>query len=311
MPLFPVVNTPRWTPLGLVPLALATLVFLAHPAGLRAQDEHHGKIKDVEHSADNSSGKDKGHDHHDHDADASDDGDGFFERIFVHALFWTPRDTGQGYLSFPYAKSNTGSTFVLPRVYGGRSFFTLTGGYFKDAQSTLRAWDVGVEWAGGALIRDIEYTGYSEPLDGETDHLHLVRFGLGALRPIGTVGYFQFGAAAQGVILDDGRAAGGPELVLGVQVFPKHPLGVGGTLRLAPLTWEDGPAFGTGFVDATGHVSVIWDCAEMMLGYRWTRVGVGAPFSGVTLGLKLWIGPERSELPQQGPADEPEPLPPR
>ena len=163
------------------------------------------------------------------------------------------------------------------------------------------------------LQRELEYTGYAEPTADGTDHLHLVRFGFAQIRGIGNVGYTLLGLGVQGVILDRiDRSAVGPEAELGVQLFPKRPWAVGATVRLAPLTWGGGELFGTGFVDATGHVSFIVNCAEIMLGYRWTRIGTGAPFTGVSLGVRVWGGPDRTlQLSQQGPADEPEPLPPR
>jgi len=328
MPNLVAVNTHRILPLGLAPLALVALLGLARPASLASQDHQdakppdrrqadppdshpsHGKIDDVERSADHATAKGKDHDHHDGHADSDDDG--FGRHLFLHLLFYTPRDTGQGYLSYPYATSGP-ATFVVPNVYQGRSFLTLQAGYFRDVESSLRAWHVSVEWAGGMLQREIEYTGYAEPMPDGTDHLHLVRLGFAQIRGIGNVGYTLAGLGVQGVILDhDDREAVGPQLELGVQLFPKRPFGVGGTVRLAPLTWNGGPLFGTGFIDAMGHVSVFTECGEIMLGYRWTRIGTGAPFTGVSLGVKLWLGPDRTLQPaQQRPADEPQPILPR
>jgi hypothetical protein len=270
----------------LAALALAVLVGAATPAALFAQQDQPsgGKIGDVERSADSARGRrDRGRDRHgDHD-------DGFGPRIFLHVLFWVPRDTGQGYLDYPYQGSGRPATFVRRNVWEGRAFGTFTAAYFSDASSTLRAGQFAIEWTGGAWERQLDYTFYREPLAGRTDYLHLLRFGMAGLPPLGEVGYLRIGFGVQTVILDDGDAAVGPQLELGAQLFPASPLGVGATMRLAPLTWEGGPVFGTGFVDLMGHGSVFLGPAELMVGWRWTRVGVGSPFSGPTAGVKFWF----------------------
>jgi hypothetical protein len=270
----------------LVSLALAALFGVAGPQVSYAQDQpSKGKIDDVERSAENAKGD---HDHgHEHDGDHDDDG--FGPGFFVRVLFWVPRDTGQGYLDYPYQASGRPATFVRRRVWEGRSFGTFTASYFSDAGSTLRGGQFALQWAGGAFERQLDYTFYREPLATHTDYLHLLRFGVAGLPPLGDVGYLRIGLGVQAVILDHGAAAAGPQLELGAQLFPAPPLGLGATLRLAPLTWEGGPLFGTGFADLMGHGSVFLGPAELMVGWRWTRVGVGAPFSGPTAGMKVWF----------------------
>ena len=270
----------------LVPLALTALLALAIPTPMHAQDDQpsKGKIDDVEQSARNANG-DGHHEHGRHE----DGGDGFGPRMFFHFFFWVPRDTGQGYLDYPYQGEEGPSSFVLRHVYEGRSFATFTATYFSDAGSTLRAGQFALEWAGGAWERQLDYTYYREPRPDGTDYLHLLRFGMAGLPPIGDVGFLKIGLGAQAVILDNGDAAAGPELELGADLFPRRPFGLGATMRLAPLTWRGGPLFGTGFVDLMGHGSVYLGPAELMVGWRWTRVGLGSPFSGPTAGMRVWF----------------------
>jgi hypothetical protein len=270
-----------------VPLALVALLGMAYPARLVSQDEHKGKIDDVERSADKAKQSDGGR--------ADDDGGGplgsagFMVRAIWHAVFYVPRDTGQGYLAYPYARPFGGARFVVRDVDSGRSFGTVSATYFRDAGSTLRGGQFAIEWVGGMLDRSIEYSHLTEPMPDGTDHLSLLHVGVAALPPIGDLGYFKVGLAFQGVFTDQGDVATGPELVLGAQLFPKPPFGVGATARLAPLTWAGGPAFSTGFVDLMANGSVFLGRVELQAGYRWTRVGVGSPFSGPTLGMRVWF----------------------
>ena len=300
MPHCLVMNAPRLTPLGLVPLALAMLVVLAPPPGLRAQDEHHGKIDDVEHSADNAT---KGKDHHDHD-DHDDDGGGFFFgilRFFFHhghraqqaAVSDTttppPEPPGQGYLAYPYARPRELSSFVLQNVTAGREFGNVSATYFRDDGSTLRSGQFALDAAYGNVLLTAEYDYYREPLAEETDYLHLGRIGVDGVGRVGDIGYFKAGLGLQMAFTDNGHEAGGPELDAGLQLFPIRPIGVGGTARFAALTWHGGPLFGTGFADLTGIGSVFIGRVELQAGYRWTRVGVGAPFHGPIFGMRVWF----------------------
>ncbi len=266
---------------------------LAIPAGLllwaaslAAQDNppSKGKIDDVERSADNARKKGDGHD---------EGGGWFFGGDPWHGfgvLMWgvAPQDTGQGYLDYPYA-AGQGGTFVQRNVTEGRRFGAVSATYFADDQSTLRAGHYSVEWAGGFLHREIEFSSYAEPLAGHTDRLQMFRFSVAAVPPLrGDAGYFKIGAGFQ-LVTVGGSAATGPELEAGVQLFPLRPFGIGATARVAPLTWAGGPEWGVGFVDLVGTGSVFVGRFEIQGGYRWTRIGVGAPFRGPTVGMRVWF----------------------
>lgn len=278
----------RFSP-GLAPLALIALIGLARPARLLPQSDSGGKIGDVQHSADNAK---KGNDHG--GGGSADDRDGFgafgwFVEGFWHLLVYIPRDTGQGYLAYPYARTDEPSSFVLRDVDRSRTFGAVSASYFHDDGSTLRAGQFAVEWVGGMWDRTIEFSRYAEPLSDRTDHLSMLHMGIAALPPVGEIGYLKIGLAFQGVFTDSGDVALGPELVLGTQLFPRRPFGVGGAARLAPLTWMGGPTWGTGFVDLMANGSVFVGPVELMAGYRYTRVGVGSAFSGPTLGMRVWF----------------------
>lgn len=291
-----VMRRPRFIPLGArsLPLALAALLGAVAPARLLSQDDHaaKGKIDDVEHSAENA--KHHGSDHGDGDGPAVGLGVGFFDGVgsmargFWHVFFHVPRDTGQGYLAHPYAGYD-GSTFVVRGVDRGRTFGAVSASYFRDDGSSLRGGHFAIEWAGGMLDRTVEYSTFSEPLPDGTDHLSMLHIGVAALPPVGDAGYLKVGLAFQGVFTDQGDVASGPELVLGAQLFPRRPFGVAAEARLAPLTWAGGPAFSTGFADLMANGSVFLGHAELLAGYRWTRVGVGAAFEGPTVGLRMWF----------------------
>jgi len=278
----------------LASLAVATILVAVFSAGAGAQDK--GKIGDVEHSADNAT---KGHhgDHHDGDG-------GFFVgilRFLVHhgdhaetaaapdTSAPPPEPPGQGYLPYPYAPPRDLSAFVLRDVTTGREFGNLSAAYFADDGSTLRAGHFGLDAAYGNVLLSAEYSYYREPLADHTDYLHLGRLGVDGVERVGDIGFFKAGLALQTVFTDDGHYAGGPELEAGVQLFPGRPFGVGGSARFAALTWKGGPLFGTGFAELAGNGSVFLGRVELQAGYRWTRVGVGSPFHGPVVGMRVWF----------------------
>ena len=281
----------------LAPFAVCLAFGAALPAAARGQDK--GKIDDVEKSAENAENHESGHHGHDHGDD--DGGGGFF--WLIRLLFHShghggvapdgappaPEPPGQGYLDYPYAGPADRESFVLRNVTEGRTFSALTADYFLDDQSSLRAGRIALEVAYGIGYLSAEYSFYREPRPDGTDYLHLARVGLDGLGPLGDVGYVKVGLGLQGLVLDNGRGAGGPELELGVQSFPGRPFGLGATARLAPLTWEGGPLFGTGFVDLMANGSVFIGRVELQGGYRWTRVGLGEPFRGPTVGMRVWF----------------------
>ncbi len=263
----------------LAPLAFAAL--LAAPAPLQAQDSTSGKIGDVQRSADNAKKRGGGDDHGD------DEGGGGFgfgvARVFFVGVF--PADTGQGYQRYPYAGSGP---YVRRWVTDGRTFGTASASYFADDQSTLRALHFSVEWAGGWMRRELEISSYWEPLATRTDHLQMVRLGFTVVPPLGDVGYLKIGAGFQAVVVGT-DAATGPEFEVGFQAFPQRPWGLNATARVAPLTWDHGDVFGVGFVDLAASGSVFVGPLELQAGYRWTRFGVGRPFRGPTLGMRVWF----------------------
>jgi len=266
--------------LSVAPFALAAL--LAAPAALRAQDSTSGKIGGVQHSAD--AGKKKGGGGGGGDEEESGGGFGWgVARFFLFGVF--PSDTGQGYQSYPYARSGP---YVRRWVTDGRTFGTVSASYFADDQSTLRATHFSLEWAGGFIRREIEFSSYWEPLAGRTDHLQMFRLSFTAVPPLGDVGYLKIGAGLQAVTVGS-DAATGPEFEAGVQLFPSRPFGLGATARVAPLTWNGGPELGVGFVELAANGSVFVGPFEIQAGYRWTRIGVSAPFRGPTVGMKVWF----------------------
>ena len=265
--------------LTLAPLALAAL--LAAQAALGAQDTTSGKIGDVQRSA--GAAKKQG------GAPEEEEGGGWFFggwHAFMHVTFgvW-PRDTGQGYQSHPYAG---GGPFVREGVTDGRRFGSVSATYFADDQSTLRADHFSVEWAGGFIRREIEFSAYWEPRPTGTDHLQMFRASFTVVPPLGAIGYWKLGAGVQ-VVTVGTDAATGPEIEAGVQLFPVRPFGLGATARVAPLTWSGGPEWSVGFVDLSANGSVFVGPFEIQAGYRWTRIGVGAPFRGPTLGMRVWF----------------------
>lgn len=261
-------------------LSAIVLAALLAPAALPAQDSTSGKIGDVQHSAD--AAKHQG-------GEPEEEGDGWFFggwHTFAHVMFgvW-PRDTGQGYQRFPYAAQGP---YVRRDVTDGRTFGSVSTSYFADDQSTLRAMHFAVEWAGGFIRREIEFSSYWEPLATRTDHLQMFRMSFTLVPPLGDVGYLKIGAGVQAVTVGT-DAATGPEIEAGVQLFPRRPFGLGATARVAPLTWNGGPEWGVGFVDLAANGSVFVGPIELQAGYRWTRIGVGAPFRGPTLGMRVWF----------------------
>ena len=288
-------KTPRLILRGFVPLMLLALAGLALPSPLRSQDEHKGKIADVQHSADNAKKSGDGR------SDDDDDGGGILfgmirllfhvghARVVTGDSAAVPEPPGQGYLAYPWATPIGTDRFVLRNVTTGRDFGAFSAAYFIDDQSTLRAAHVTLEGAYDFADVNFEYSLYREPLGAQADYLHLFRIGVAALPRLGDLGYLKLGLAAQGLLLGSGDAAGGPEVELGVQLFPVRPTGISASARFAPMTWRGGPVFGTGFADLMGNGSLFLGRFELQAGYRWTRVGVGRPFRGPTVGMRVWF----------------------
>jgi len=275
--------------------ALALLLALGAlaPAALTAQDTG-SKIGDVERSAAAASKTD------DSDDDDGSGGGGLLLHILfaifrssgrrsADSLVPAPEPPGQGYLPYPYAIAHTPKTYILRRVTKGRTFGSFSASYFTDDGSTLRAGQFSLDAAYGEALFSFEYSYYREPRVGGIDYLHLGRIAVGGLGPLGNAGFLRGGLALQSILTDDGHVAAGPELELGAQLFPARPLAVTADSRFAALTWKGGQLFGVGFVDVMGGASVFLGRFEIQAGYRWTRVGIGAPFHGPTLGMRVWF----------------------
>jgi hypothetical protein len=281
----------------LAPLAALALLLAAAPSRLAAQDDQSkGKIDDVEHSASKTPRQGDGY-------RDDDEGGGFVfgllrfffqshPRVVVVAgdtVAPPPEPPGQGYLAYPWARPVGDERFVLHRVTTGQDFGNVSGTYFIDDQSSLRSAQLTLEGAYDMADITLAYSFYREPRPEGTDYLHLARIGVAALPPIGDVGWVKLGVGLQGLYLDNGDAAGGPELEAGIQLFPVRPFGLGANARVAPMTWKDGPLFSFGFVDLQANGSLFIGRVELQAGYQWTRVGVGSPFRGPTAGLRVWF----------------------
>ncbi len=285
-------------PSTLAPLAAFALLLAAAPCRLAAQDDQgKGKIDDVEHSASHTPRSGGG--------DRDDDGGGFFFGM-LHFLFHAhhhappvagdtivapepPEPPGQGYLKYPWGRPIGEERFVLQNVSTGRDFGSFSGAYFIDDQSSLRSAQFTLEGTYDKANITLAYSFYREPRPDQTDYLHLARIGVAYLPPIGDVGYFKLGLGLQGLYLDNGDAAGGPELEAGLQLFPVRPFGLSANARVAPMTWKDGPVFSFGFVDLQASGSLFIGRVELLGGYQWTRVGVGTPFRGPMMGMRVWF----------------------
>ena len=283
----------------LADLALASLLLgAALPSELAAQSERprRGKIDEVERSRERDRGRNQGR-----SADDDGDGGGWFIFRMIGSLICgcggdphgapphEPRApvTGQGYLPYPYADRRALETFVLADVREGRGFGTVSGTYFRDDASTLRAGRVVVEAAHGAAYGSLEYDYHREVKANEIDYLHLWRAGVGGLPRLGRIGYLRIGVAAQGVVLDDGDNAAGPELELGAKIFPRRPWGLSATGRVATLSWDGDSWFG--FAQWSATASVFTGRVEIEGGAHWTRIGTSPAFYGPAVGARVWF----------------------
>lgn len=251
---------------------------LAAPLAAQEQDDKPktGKIDGVEREADESR-----RERH---------GGGFFLLHVAGDVFGffarTPTEPGQGYQRFPWAGDDD-EPFVRRHVDHGRRFHTLSFTGFDDAASTLNAGTFAFQTTNAIGQLEIEFSRYAEPKATETDHLHLFRAGMAALPPLGRNGFLRIGGGFRGLVLDDGRAAGGPELEIGGQFFPARPFGVSVSLRGALLGWEGGSSFVMAENVTTG--SVFMDQVEFLGGWRWTKIENVPAFGGPTVGLRVWF----------------------
>jgi hypothetical protein len=263
--------------------ALAILALMSTGPGAAAalaQDDQpkSGKIGNVEREAREARRNNRGG----HDDD--DDGGGGVSAV-LHVIFSYPREPGQGYDTYPYRHPD--KPFVRDSVLSGRRFWTVAGHYFADDESTLRGGQLTLEAANGMWAYGIEYTQFVEPLAGRTDRLHTGQVMLGVLPGLGRTGYVRFGVTARGLLTDQGDAAGGPGLELGVQLFPRRPFGINALGRVALMSWDYNSSFL--FADVQVGASVFLGPLELQAGYRRMQIGEATAFNGPTLGLRLWF----------------------
>jgi len=198
-----------------------------------------------------------------------------------------PQGVGRGYERYPYAEADRSHPFVISKTEHGRRFGTLSAQYFDDATSTLSGAQFRFEGVAAAWYTSIEYNRYVEQLATETDRLHSWRVGLGALPHLGRSTMLRVGIAARGVVLDDGTGSLGPELELGVQAFPRRPLGLNVTGRLSHQNWATGGDFTYRELNTTGSLFV--GRVEIQAGWHWAKMGSGPAFGGPTIGTRLWF----------------------
>ncbi|MBI4543332.1 MAG: hypothetical protein HY705_09895 [Gemmatimonadetes bacterium] len=194
---------------------------------------------------------------------------------------------GQGYLAYPYAGGDRGDTFVRSRVPDRRRFGALTAQYFEDRGSTTQAGRVALEGAVGVFRGEVAYGHYAEPLAGSTDRLHTWRAAVGVQPRLGRYGYLVVGGGVRGVVLRGGSDASGPEGELGLQIFPRRPVGANVTGRIARLSWSGFDAFTFRELNASG--SVFFGRIELQAGWHWMQVGRTPAFRGPVAGARLWF----------------------
>lgn len=199
-------------------------------------------------------------------------------------------DAGQGYLPYPYAEyDGTGTTFVQRRTAERPGFGAVTGQFFSDVGSTTMAGRFSIEGAYRRLRAEAEYGYYAEPLQTRTDHLHTYRIGVAIQPRLGDRAYLIAGVAGRGVVLNGGDEAGGPEGELGIQMFPRRPLGLAVTGRLAALTWTGtgSGSFTLREVNTTGSLFI--GRIELQAGWHFMKLGDDPAFAGPVVGTRVWF----------------------
>ena len=284
-------NTLRIAPL----LALAAGLLAPAPLVAQADKPDRGKIDGVEREGRRAS----------RNAGGDDRGGWFIELILGlfrgddHAHAAPPDEPppprpGRGYGPYPWYADTTGDSivvepFVREHVMERRGFHALSATYFDDNAigGSLRAGQLSYEAASGAASLSLEYTLYREPTQRDVDWLHTARIGLDVLPRIGRIGFARAGVAARGLVLDNGMAAGGPELEVGFQAFPARPWGVAATARGAIVEWSGGGS--SGMAELTAQASYSIGRFELMAGWRYLKIGSAEAFNGPTAGLRVWF----------------------
>ena len=201
---------------------------------------------------------------------------------------------GQGYDDYPYAGADDDPSFVRSNVMHRRAFGAVTGQYFSDAGSDMKAGRFGIEGARGIVRGALEYGFYTEPTVGSRDQLHNVRLGVGLQPRLGDIGYLVVGIGARGISVNSGAGipaqnAGGIDGELGVQLLPRKPFGINVTGRIASMQWEGSTDhFALRELNTTG--SVFMNRVELQAGWHWLKIGSSNPaFGGPVAGLRIWF----------------------
>jgi len=262
----------------LTAFAILALANAGVGAGAALAQSDSGKIRGVEREA-REARRNGGHEHGD------DDDGGFGVFTVLHVVFGYPREPGQGYDAYPYR--HPGEPFVRDSVLTGRRFFTLSGQYFADDESTLKGGQINFEGTTGMWTWGVEYTQFVEPLANRTDRLYTGQAMIGIVPSLGRGGFMRVGIGARGLLTDQGDAAGGPELELGAQLLPHRPFGINALGRVALMSWDNNSPFL--FADVQVGASVFLGPVELQAGYRRMQFGAATAFNGPTLGMRFWF----------------------
>lgn len=212
-------------------------------------------------------------------------------KLIYHLATFLASDKGpgQGYVDYPYADPRALEHFVLKDVVAHRGYSTLAGGFYADAGSTLRGWHLAWERTRSVVALDAAFDAFREETATDVDHLTLLRVGASGLARVSHAAVFRSGLGLRVMVLDDGRAALGPELALGVQAFPLRPLALDGTFRLAGLSGAGASWFGTALLEGSAGAGVMLGRVELRAGYRALVIGHATTLAGPTLGARVWF----------------------
>ncbi len=196
---------------------------------------------------------------------------------------------GQTYLEYPYAAGGelSGSTFVQSDAPGRRGYGTLSGQFFGDRESEVRAGRASLQGAYRLFHGEFTYAQYVEPIAGGTDRLQTWHATAGVQPRLGDRASLLVAAGVRGVDVRGGGDAYGPEAELGLRVLPLRPIGINLNGRLASLSWTGDDYFTFRDVDATGSVFV--GRIELQAGWHYMKVGSAPAFTGPVAGVRVWF----------------------
>ena len=268
----------------LTPLLILALLSLAAPTLAAQQEEQpprRGKIDQVE-----------------EDADGDDEDVPWALRLIwesgkllYHLATFIANDKGpgQGYVDYPYADPRALEHFVLKDVVTHRGYSTLSGSYYADVGSTLTGYRVAWDRVRSVVSLNAEFDTFKEPTATDVDHLAMLRVGAAGLARLSHAAVFRSGLGVRVMVLDDGRAALGPELELGIQAFPLRPVAFDGTFRVAGLSGAGASWFGTALLEGSIGAGVLVGRVEARAGFRTLVIGSSTTLAGPTLGARIWF----------------------